>query len=152
MFSFSSARLAALLAGGGAAAALGLAGATTAFAASTPTAQPSPAAASRHHGHAAHSAVSKAIFEGEADVLGLTPDQLRDKLKAGAKVSDLAADKGITKDQFAARLAANVKPRLEQLVDQKVIDQARADKIVDRIQKGWVPFWDGRHKAAKKAA
>jgi hypothetical protein len=55
----------------------------------------------------------------------------------------------MTKDQFAARLAANVKPRLEQLVAAKAITQAQADKVVDRISKGYVPFWDGTHTRKK---
>src|SRR6266567_4484676 len=49
------------------------------------------------------------------------------------------------KDQFAARLAVSVKPRLETLVDKKEITQAQADKALDRISKGDIPFWNGIH-------
>jgi hypothetical protein len=52
----------------------------------------------------------------------------------------------MTKEQFADRLAANLKPRLEALVDHKQITQAQADKVLDRIAKGFVPFWDGVHR------
>jgi hypothetical protein len=52
----------------------------------------------------------------------------------------------MTKDQFAAKLAANLKPRLEKLVDSKAITQAQADKVLDRISKGFIPFWDGLHR------
>jgi hypothetical protein len=38
-----------------------------------------------------------------------------------------------------------VKPRLEALVDKKEITQAQADKVLDRISKGYVPFWNGIH-------
>lgn len=152
MFKFATLRVAGLLAGGGAAALLGIAGsgATTAFAASAPSPAASPAAGThaRAGDRDARRAVAKAVFEAEADVLGLTPDQLRAKIRAGAKISDLAGDRGLTKDQFADRLATNLRPRLEVLVDHKVIDQKRADKVVDRVQHGWVPFWDGRHKKA----
>ena len=67
-------------------------------------------------------------------------------LKKGQKVSDLANDRHITKDEFAKKLAANLKPRLAQLVDHKQITQAQADRILDRISKGRIPFWDGIHR------
>jgi len=96
--------------------------------------------------HADRHAVRRAIIESEADVLGIKPEELVKDLKSGQKVSDLARDKGMTKEQFAARLALNLKPRLETLVDHKVITQAQADKLMDRIAHDYVPFWDGiRH-------
>ncbi|HKC18946.1 MAG TPA: hypothetical protein VKE27_04880, partial [Candidatus Dormibacteraeota bacterium] len=67
-------------------------------------------------------------------------------LRAGQKVSDLARDEGLTEEQFEAKLVANLRPRLETLVDKKVITQAQADKILDRIAKGHVPFWNGIHR------
>jgi DNA-binding phage protein len=89
-------------------------------------------------------AVATAVFESEADVLGIGPKMLREDLKRGQKVSDLAKDKGMTKEQFASKLVANVRPRLAALVDHKVIiTQAKADKVIDRISQGHVPFWDG---------
>jgi ribosome-binding factor A len=94
--------------------------------------------------------VRRAVIESEADILGITPATLVKDLKDGQKVADLAKDKGMSKEQFATRLAANLKPRLEILVDQKVITQAQADKVLDRIAKGHVPFWDGiRHRPKK---
>ena len=45
--------------------------------------------------------------------------------------------------QFEAKLLVNLKPRLETLVDHKVITQTQADRALDRIAKGHVPFWDG---------
>jgi hypothetical protein len=91
-------------------------------------------------------AVARAVFESEAAVLGLTPKTLREDLRKGQKVSDLAKDKGMTKEQFATRLVTNVKPRLAALVDHKVITQAQADKVIDRISNGHIPFWDGLHR------
>lgn len=97
-------------------------------------------------GHADRQAVHRAIVESEADVLGIKPETLVKDLKAGQKVSDLARDKGITKEQFETRLVNALRPRLATLVDHKVITQAQADKLIDRINKGWVPFWDGIHR------
>jgi hypothetical protein len=93
--------------------------------------------------HPDRSAVRMAVIESEAEVLGVTPQTLIKDLRAGQKVSDLARDKGITQEQFEARLVANLRPRLETLVDKKVITQAQADRLLDRISKGHIPFWDG---------
>jgi uncharacterized protein YaiL (DUF2058 family) len=117
---------------------LGVAGVLAQAASPSPT--PKPAAVAKPL-----RAVSLAVFESEADVLGITPKALRTDLKQGQKVSDLARDKGMTKEQFAAKLVDSVKPRLEQLVAHKVIRQAQADKVIDRISKGHIPFWNGLH-------
>jgi hypothetical protein len=134
--------------GGGAAAtilSLGVAGglAQAASPSPSPTTSTSPTSA---ESHADRRAVVVAVVESEADVLAIKPEQLRADLKAGQKVSDLARDKGMTKEQFEARMVAALKPRLEQLVAHKQITQARADRIIDRISKGHVLFWDGVHR------
>jgi hypothetical protein len=135
--------------GAGTAAALISLGAAGVLAqAAPPTPKPTPAAATnptRPDPHKDRRAIALAVFESEADVLHITPAQLRKDLRQGQKVSDLAKDRGMTKDQFAAKLAASVKPRLQALVEKKVITQAQADKVLDRISKGYIPFWDGIH-------
>lgn len=134
--------------GGGAAAALlslGVAGGLAQAASPSPT--PSTTAPSTGSDrHADRRLVRQAVLESEADVLGIPEGTLISDLKKGQKVSDLANDKHMTKEQFADRLAANLKPRLEQLVDHKQITQARADRILDRISKGDIPFWNGLHR------
>src|ERR1700675_5047503 len=127
---------------------LGLAGGL-AQAASNPTPTPSASTKAPATAHPAdRRAIARAVFESEADVLGITPKTLRQDLRKGQKVSDLAKDKGMTKEQFETKLIAGVKPRLAALVGQKVITQAQADKVIDRISKGYIPFWDGLHRAA----
>ena len=124
--------------------AAGIAALLSVGAVSAYTSQPST---TKHHSDAR--VVRTAVIEAEADVLGISPQTLVKDLKDGQKVSDLAKDKGITKDQFADRLAASLKPRLEALVDKKEITQAQADKVLDRISKGHIPFWDGIHTRKK---
>jgi hypothetical protein len=125
---------------------LGVAGVLAQAASPNPTSKPAASAkAAAPASRAARRAVSLAVFESEADVLGITPTALRLDLKQGQKVSDLARDKGMTKEQFASRLALNVRPRLQQLVTKKVITQAQADKVIDSINKGHIPFWNGLH-------
>ena len=135
--------------GSGAAAALltvGVAG--TLAQAATPS--PSPTATSnspsKSDRHADRKLVRHAVLEAEADVLGIPEGTLISDLKKGQKVSDLAKDKGMSREQFAARLVVNLKPRLVQLVDHKQLTQAQADRILDRIAKGKIPFWDGIHR------
>ena len=122
--------------------------------AASPTPAPTPSASTKapaNHDRGDRRAIARAVFESEADVLGITPKTLRQDLRNGQKVSDLARDKGMTKEQFETKLIASVKPRLSQLVDHKVITQAQADKVIDRISKGYVPFWDGLHRPAAAA-
>ncbi len=142
--------LAVKVVGGGAAAAVLSVGVATGLAqAASPSPSPSPSASSSAQPNADRKAdrraVRLAMLEAEADVLGMKPEELRKDLKAGQKVSDLAKDKGMTEQQFAAKLIADVKSRLEQLVDHKQITQARADRILDRIAKGHIPWWNGVH-------
>lgn len=122
--------------------------------AASPTPAPTPSASTKapaNHDRGDRRAIARAVFESEADVLGITPKTLRQDLRNGQRVSDLARDKGMTKEQFETKLIASVKPRLSQLVDHKVITQAQADKVIDRISKGYVPFWDGLHRPAAAA-
>ena len=116
--------------------------------AASPNPNPTAGASTKHAKHDPHPerrAVALAIFESEADVLHLTPAQLREDLKHGQTVADLAKDRGMDKDKFAAALTANLKPRLAALVGKGVITQPQADKILDRIAKGHIPFWNGIH-------
>ena len=117
--------------------------------AATPSNPNTPAAtAGAKHSKDAHAdrrAIAKAVFESEAQVLGMKPEDLRKALKEGAKVSELAAKKGMTKEQFADALGKSVRPKLDALVDHKVITRAQADRTLDRIAKGHIPFWNGVH-------
>ena len=120
--------------------------------AASPSPNPSAAASAKGAKHDARTdrrLIVLAVVEAEADVLHITPGQLRDDLKHGQTVADLAKDRGMTKEQFAAKLVANLKPRLEALVDHKQITQAQADKVLDRISKGFIPFWNGIHHRTK---
>jgi hypothetical protein len=129
---------------------LGLAGV---LAQAAPAPPPSPTSSTKAPTAAPHPerrAIARAVFESESDALGISPAILRADLKKGDKVSDLA--KPLTKEQFAGKLLVSLRPRLKTLVDTHVIQQAQADRVIDRISKGHVPFWDGIHhrKAATK--
>ena len=124
---------------------LGVAGGLAQAATPNPTPKTSTSAPAKPDPRSDRRAIHRAVFESEADVLGITPKNLRADLRKGQKVSDLARDKGMTKEQFETRLVASLKPRLEALVEKKVITQAQADRTLDLINKGRVPFWNGIH-------
>jgi hypothetical protein len=52
------------------------------------------------------------------------------------------------KAAFAKALGPNVKKNLDPLVG-KGITQVQEDKVLDRIAKGHVPFWNGVHHKKK---
>jgi hypothetical protein len=90
-----------------------------------------------------HDAVRFAIFEAEADVLRIPLRAFRADLQRGITVARLARERGMNKERFADRLVVNLKPRLAQLVHLRVITRAKADAVLDRIQHGNIPWWDG---------
>jgi uncharacterized protein YaiL (DUF2058 family) len=134
---------------GGTTAALMTLGLTASLADASVT--PSPAPASSNAAVASplagvRDAVRFAVFEAEADVLRIPPAAFRADLRRGIKVARLARERGLNKDQFGDRLVVNLKPRLAQLVHLRVITRAQADIVIDRIQRGNIPWWDGLNK------
>ena len=133
--------------GAGAAALLSLGLAGGLAQAATPSPSPSTSAGQPSNDvRADRRAIRRAVVEAEAGVLGIKPEQLVKDLKAGQKVSDLAKAKGMTEQQFGTKLIAALRPRLEALVDHHQITQAQADRVLDRIGKGHIPFWNGIHR------
>src|ERR1051325_10812966 len=93
--------------GGGIAAtllSLGVAGGLAEAASPSPTPSTNAPAANNDR-HADRKLVRQAVLEAEADVLGMPEGMLVSDLKKGGKVSDLAKAKGLTQQQFAAKLA-----------------------------------------------
>ncbi len=130
--------------------ALGASG-TPVLAAST---QPAAAQAPARHQHGDNRQdrrqVARAVFEAEADVLGIKPADLRQDLKNGQTVQQLVQAKGMNEQQFGQAVAKQAKPRLDRLVDNHQITAAQEQKVLDRLDSGRVPFWNGVHH--KKAA
>lgn len=113
----------------------------------TPTPAPpssNPAVASPLAG--VRDAVRFAVFDSEADVLRIPLSAFRTDLEHGITVARLARARSMNKEQFGDRLMVNVEPRLAQLVRLKVISSAQADNVIDHIQRGYIPWWDGLTK------
>jgi hypothetical protein len=131
---------------GGATAALMTLGVTASLADASVT--PTPAPASSNAAVASplagvRDAVRFQVFEAEAAVLRIPQAAFRTDLRRGITVARLARERGLNKDQFGDRLVVNLKPRLARLVHLRVITKAQGDIVIDRIQRGNIPWWDG---------
>ena len=134
---------------GGTTAALMTLGVTASLADASVTPTPAPTSSSAAVASplaGVRDAVRFQVFEAEADVLRIPPAAFRADLKRGITVARLARERGLNKDQFGDRLVVNLKPRLAQLVHLRVITRAQADIVIDRIQRGNIPWWDGLGK------
>ena len=110
--------------------------ATLAAAQSTPT--PSPAAVTpkpkhaKAHGlrHALELHLRRALVEATAKATGQTVKQVRDQLRAGKSLDDIAGTKATG---IKATVEQDVKTRVEKAVDDQKITQAQADKLLARL-------------------
>jgi hypothetical protein len=129
---------------------MGAAGVIAQAASPTNPNAPTATAGTKHSNdaHADRRLIAKGVFAAEATTLGMSEVDLRAALKGGAKVSELAGKKGMDKAAFAKALAPNVKKNLDALVG-KGITQVQEDKVLDRIAKGHIPFWNGVHHKKK---
>ena len=127
-----------MLAGGAAANAAGAFAPVTLAVQPAASATAAPARPGVRHRHPGRRIVARA----EADVLGITPKQLRADLLAGISVHDLAQRQGMNREQFVDKLVPALQARLAKLVAAGKITQAQADALVTRVQHGWVPFWE----------
>lgn len=139
-------------AGGAGLLAVGAFGATPTLAATTPTpkASASPRAGTNTHDRRQdRRQVARVVFEAEADVLGIKPEDLRQDLRQGKTVAQLAGAKGMNEQQFGQAAAKAAKPGLDKLVDAKAITAEQAQRVEQRLDSGHVPFWNGlRHRTS----
>jgi hypothetical protein len=92
--------------------------------------------------------VAAAVLQAEAQVLGIQPTELRADFKAGTTVQTLAAQKNISQAQFQAQLAADLKPILDQDVQQATITSTQEQLVLRRVGRV-IPNWNhvGRQPA-----
>jgi hypothetical protein len=68
-----------------------------------------------------------------ANVLGMTPQELRAAMMAGKSLAQIAQDKGISRDDLKAKLIAAQKTRLDQAVSEGRMSADQAKQIADRF-------------------
>jgi hypothetical protein len=91
--------------------------------------------------NAAARAVSQAVLQAEAQVLGLRPAQLNTALRQGATVHQLATQRGITQAVFNMRFQSAVTAILDRDVQQGILTQQQEQAAINRLA-GGPPNWD----------
>ena len=94
------------------------------------------------------------MFQQEANILGLSVDEVKTAWAEGKTMQELATAKGITSEQLQTKMQAarqaEMKTHLQALVDQGVITQAQADSrlkfMQERIPNGQGKMGRGMHK------
>jgi uncharacterized protein YaiL (DUF2058 family) len=89
----------------------------------------------------------QAAFQNQAQMLGISVDEVKDAWVEGKSIKQIAEEKGISQEQIQSRMkdmqAQNMKSQLQALVEKGVITQDQADKrfqtMQNRLQnsKGW---------------
>lgn len=78
------------------------------------------------------------MFQSQASILGISESELKDAWASGKSIEDIMTEKGITKEDVAARAKdariKQLKTELQTLVDQGVITQAQADTRLSTVQ------------------
>lgn len=70
-----------------------------------------------------------------ADLLGMSPQELRQELQSGKTLQEIAAAKGLSLDQLKQQWLARKKAELQELVSQGKLTQEKADEILSRLEK-----------------
>ncbi len=78
------------------------------------------------------------VFQNEAQILGISVDELKEDWAEGKTIQQIMQEKGITQEQVQARMkdlqTQQMKSFLRALVDKGVITQAQADKRIQVMQ------------------
>lgn len=78
-----------------------------------------------------------------AKALGITNAQLQQDLQSGKTVQQLASAQGMDEAAFRSKLASVTKSDLDQQVKSGTITQNQENAILQRIQNGPLPLWNG---------
>ena len=84
----------------------------------------------------AHADARGAILLDLADALGITRRQLREQLRDGRSVADIAKAQGKTLGDVRASVRADAKRRLDKAVKGGDLTRAQADRMLARLDKG----------------
>lgn len=73
------------------------------------------------------------VWDGLAEALGLTPDELNAELASGKTLLQIAETKGVSQEQLDAALETSVKAGLDEAVADGVLTQAQADQMLNQM-------------------
>ena len=89
----------------------------------------------------AAAAEKAAYLTAAASALGLKPAQLRQDIKGGQTLSQVAATQGVSEADFKTKVIAALKPRLDAAVTAGTITQAQEDAELMKLASGDPPLW-----------
>lgn len=79
---------------------------------------------------------------GLAELLGLTPEELREQLQDGKTIQELAEEAGVDLDGFNAEMRAanqvDMQTRIEEALSNGDISQDQADWLLEGLDKGYL--------------
>lgn len=74
-----------------------------------------------------------AVWNGLADAIGLTPDELNTGLASGQALDEIAEARGVSQQDLAAALEASVKAGLDQAVADGAFTREQADQMLSQM-------------------
>lgn len=78
-------------------------------------------------------ALRREIVKSAADAIGVGVGNLRNELKDGKSIADVAAEHNVSLDTVKSRITSDVKARLDKAVANGKITQAREDQMMQRL-------------------
>lgn len=100
------------------------------------------ASAGRAQAGTAAGLVAQAALQAEAEALGVRPRDLTAKLRQGVTVHQLAAQSGISPQDFQGRFAKGLKAILDQDVQQGTLTAQEEQLAMQRLGSRLPPNWD----------
>ena len=86
-----------------------------------------------HEWMSANGGMHTFVWNGVAEALDLTPDELNAELASGKTLAEIADAQGVSREQLAAALETSVKAGLDKAVTDGTLTQAQADAMLTRM-------------------
>lgn len=77
--------------------------------------------------------VRRGFVNSAAGAIGIEPSALRDELKSGKSIADVAGEHNVSVDAVKAQITSDASAKLEQLVADGKIKQDRADAVLQKL-------------------
>ena len=75
-------------------------------------------------------------LDAAAEYLGVTDEELREALRSGKSLAEIAEEKGKSVEGLKDALLADAEARLDEAVEQEKLTREQADRILERLREG----------------
>ena len=96
----------------------------------------------RGPGHGKAAAAISSYVSAAASALGVSEVQLKQDLKSGQTLAQVATAQGVSEADFKTRVTVALKPKLDAAVAAKTITQAQEEAALAKLQSGDPPLWN----------